>query len=202
MAYGEMRRTQASARMLPSTGSIAGGTLGLRFRADGKLLVVPAFNRPLVDTGEVRWWMAKCVVHRSGRHLIDSGGRLPGRSVGRITAFGSARTDGLPQELCGPASHLSFHLRASVRRHRSSLERRIRRALTEQFRISWAISPEKKRPGDVNSPLGHRWGASPGVHFVESPSPQSADRDIRARAGRLSRAFAGGASGAGPRRGR
>ena len=51
MAYGEIRRTQVSARMLPSTGSIAGGTMGLQFRADGKLLVVPAFNRPLVDAG-------------------------------------------------------------------------------------------------------------------------------------------------------
>jgi hypothetical protein len=91
--------------------------MGLQFRAYGKLLVVPAFNWPLVDAGEVRWWMAKCVVHRSGRHRIDSGGRLSERSVGRITAFGSARTHGLPQELCGPASHLCFHLRASVRRH-------------------------------------------------------------------------------------
>ena len=107
MAYGEIRPPQVSARMLPSTGSIAGGTLGLRFRADGKLLVVLDFSRPLVDTGEVRWWMAKCVVDRSGRHRIDSGGRLPEQSVGRISAFGSARTHGSPRELCSLASHLS-----------------------------------------------------------------------------------------------
>ena len=84
MAYGEIRRTQVSARMLPPTGSIAGGTMGLQFRADGKLLVVPAFKRPLVDAGVVRWWIAKCIVHRSGRDRIGSGGRLPERSVGRI----------------------------------------------------------------------------------------------------------------------
>ena len=52
MAYGEIRRTQVSVRMLPSAGSIAGGTMGLQFRADGKLLVVPAFNQPLCSLGE------------------------------------------------------------------------------------------------------------------------------------------------------
>ena len=123
MEYGEIRRTQALARMLPSTGSIAGGTMGLQFRADAKLLVVPAFDRPLVDGRVVRWWIARCVVHRSCRHLIDSGGRLPERSVGRRCAFGSARTHGLSRESCDPASHLSFHLRASVRRHRRTFER-------------------------------------------------------------------------------
>jgi hypothetical protein len=71
MEYGEIRRTQASAWMLPSTGSIAGGTMGLQFRADAKLLVVPAFDRPLVDGRVVRWWIARCVVDRSCRHRID-----------------------------------------------------------------------------------------------------------------------------------
>ena len=52
MAYGEIRRTQVSARMLPSTGLIAGATIGLQLRADGKLLVVPAFNQPLCSLGE------------------------------------------------------------------------------------------------------------------------------------------------------
>ena len=37
------------------------------------------------------------------------------RRTSMLTAFGSARTNGLPLELCGPTSHLSFLLRASVR---------------------------------------------------------------------------------------
>ena len=40
------------------------------------------------------------------------------RRTSLLTAFGLARTNGLPLELCGPASHLAFLLRASVRRHR------------------------------------------------------------------------------------
>jgi hypothetical protein len=36
------------------------------------------------------------------------------------TAFGLGRTIGLPLGFCGPASHLPFLLRASVRRHRTS----------------------------------------------------------------------------------
>jgi hypothetical protein len=38
-----------------------------------------------------------------------------------MTAFGSTRMNDLPLELCGPASRPHFVLRASVRRHRSSL---------------------------------------------------------------------------------
>ena len=37
------------------------------------------------------------------------------RRMSMLTAFGSARTNGLLLELCGPASRLSFLLRASVR---------------------------------------------------------------------------------------
>jgi hypothetical protein len=40
------------------------------------------------------------------------------RSMSVITAFGTARTSGLPLELSGPASHIPFLLRASVRLHR------------------------------------------------------------------------------------
>jgi hypothetical protein len=37
--------------------------MGLHFRADGKLLLIPAFNRPLVDGRVVRWWIrdASCI---------------------------------------------------------------------------------------------------------------------------------------------
>jgi hypothetical protein len=70
--------------MLPSTGSIAGGTMIRQFRADGKLLVVPAFKRPLVDAGVVICWTAKFVTHRSGRDRVGGVGPLPERSVRRI----------------------------------------------------------------------------------------------------------------------
>jgi hypothetical protein len=39
------------------------------------------------------------------------------RRTSMCTAFGLTRTDGLPLDLCSPASRLSFLLRASVRRH-------------------------------------------------------------------------------------
>jgi len=37
-----------------------------------------------------------------------------------LTAFGTTRTNGLPLELCGLASHLSFVLRESVRHAEAS----------------------------------------------------------------------------------
>src|SRR5262245_16521292 len=49
-----------------------------------------------------------------------------------LNALESVRTNGLPVDLCGPASHFSFLLRASVRRHRSNYERITRRALNCQ----------------------------------------------------------------------
>jgi hypothetical protein len=82
------------------------------------------------------------------------------RQASVLTALGSARTDGFPLESCGAAGHLSFLLRASVRRHRSSLGRSIRRALTRRFEHLPTGAGRCQRPSCVPR-FGGSWTETP-----------------------------------------
>ena len=75
------------------------------------------------------------------------------RPTSMLTAFGSARTNGLPLELCGPASHLSFLLRASVRH-------------TDACHSQGAQGTDREHPQAGSRQTAKDDGGKPGVRFL------------------------------------
>lgn len=81
-------------------------------------------------------------------------------------AYGSALTNGLPPELYGPASHLSFLLRASVRRRRLVLlpglpRSRLRAAASGSHRNTRHLRPSNGCPGRIRPVLPGRRAVEP-----------------------------------------
>ena len=75
-------------------------------KSDGICTRMPLSASPCEQVG--------CAIQIRPLQHISSAIATPNKSPRRmsmLTAFGSARTNGLPLELCGPTSHLSFLLR-------------------------------------------------------------------------------------------
>jgi hypothetical protein len=104
---------------------------------------------------------AVCAIQLRLLQHFSSAIAAPSKSPRRTsmpTAFGSARTNGLPLELCGPASHLSFLLCASVRHtdacHSQGAQgtdreppklAHVRQPMTEVINPAWGFLARSKR---------------------------------------------------------
>ena len=99
---------------------------------------------------------AACAIQLRLLQHFGSAIGAPNKSPGRtsmLTAFGSALTNGLPVELCGPARHLSFLLRASVRH-------------TDACHSQGAQGTDREHPQAGSCQTAKDDGGKPGVRFL------------------------------------
>jgi hypothetical protein len=95
---------------------------------------------------------AACAIQLRLLQHFGSAIGAPNKSPGRtsmLTAFGSALTNGLPVELCGPARHLSFLLRASVRHTDASSTRFARVGRCDRRAAERPSSAARPAPGEL-----------------------------------------------------
>jgi hypothetical protein len=123
-----------------------------------------------------------CAIQIRPLQHFSSAIAAPNRSPRRtsmLIAFGTARMDGLSLVLCGPASPLSFLLRASVRRHRSAQGDRstLRSIRPKRAVLRAAHSTRDRIPSAVRREVAHskRWpsdqGENSAVKACQSSQP-------------------------------